>query len=160
MHPVEDDTGNRYLLCKRSADSSLVRDPVTGTERYIPNDRLEPVDADPLEAAAGAVPAPLRTLLTSVHDEPTLGLLFELEARGPLAVRTILGETTFCESDLNGRLSLLVAVGLLEDATVAGERGYGLTETGEAALEILREGIAGDEHAESALAADDSQKTP
>ncbi|ARS88614.1 DUF7346 family protein [Natrarchaeobaculum aegyptiacum] len=146
MQPVEDDTGNRYLLCKRSTDSSLVRDPVTGTERYIPNDRLETVDVEPLEAAAGAVPAPLRTLLTSVHDEPTLGLLFELEARGPLAVRTILGETTFCESDLNGRLSVLVAVGLLEEATVAGERGYGLTETGEAALETLREGIADNEH--------------
>lgn len=155
MQPVEDDTGTRYLLCKRSADSSLVRDPVTGTERYVPNDRLEPVDVEPLEAAAGAVPASLRTLLTSVHDEPTLGLLFELDARGPLAVRTILGETTFCESDLNGRLSVLVAVGLLEEATVAGERGYDLTETGEAALLTLRTGIAGGEQVEDP-AADDS----
>lgn len=158
MQPVEDDTGTRYLLCKRSADSSLVRDPVTGTERYIPNDRLEPVDAEPLEAAAAAVPAPLRTLLTSVHDEPTLGLLFELEARGPLAVRTILGETTFCESDLNGRLSVLVAVGLLEDATVAGERGYGLTETGETALESLREGIAGGESIASEPAGEETDR--
>lgn len=147
MNTVEDDTGNRYLLVKRSDSASLVRDPETGTECYIQNDRLEPVDGEsPLETAAHSVSEPLLTLLTSVHDEETLGLLLELSTRGPLGVRTLLDAYEFCESDLHGRLTVLVAAGLLEETDVAGERGYRLTDDCETALEAIREIESADTH--------------
>lgn len=139
MKPVEDDTGKRYLLRKRSGSASLVRDPETGNECYIRNDRLEPVDDESaLETAARSVDDPVLTLLTNVHDEETLGLLIELADRGPLGVRTVLDAYAFCESDLHGRLTVLSAAGLLEETDVAGERGYRLTETCETALETIR----------------------
>ncbi|OLZ41474.1 hypothetical protein A6E15_10975 [Natrinema saccharevitans] len=138
MNTVEDDTGKRYLLRKRSEDASLVRDPETGNECYIRNDRLEAVDQTALETAARSVPDPVLTLLTSVHDAETLGLLVELAERGPLGVRTLLDAYDFCESDLHGRLTVLSAAGLLEEAEIAGERGYRVTEDCETALEAIR----------------------
>jgi len=73
MKTVEDDTGKRYLLRKRSDTASLVRDPETGNECYIRNDRLEAVgDESALETAARSVSDPVLTLLTNVHDEETL----------------------------------------------------------------------------------------
>ncbi|MFC6767968.1 DUF7346 family protein [Natrinema soli] len=139
MKTVEDDTGKRYLLCKRSDSASLVRDPETGNECYIQNDRLEAVgDESALETAARSVSDPVLTLLTAVHDEETLGLLVELSVRGPLGVRALLDAYDVCESDLHGRLTVLTAAGLLEETDVAGERGYRITETCETALEAIR----------------------
>ncbi|SEQ52964.1 DUF7346 family protein [Natrinema salaciae] len=141
MKTVEDDTGRRYLLLKRSDSASLVRDPENGNECYIQNDRLESVgEESALETAARRVSDPVLTLLTNVHDEETLGLLVELSERGPLGVRTLLDASDFCESDLHGRLTILSAAGLLEEADVAGERGYRVTETCETALEAIRTG--------------------
>ena len=138
MKTVQDDTGKRYLLLKQAEQASLVRDPDSGNECYVQNDRLEPLDESPLETAARTVSSPVRTLLTSVHDEATLGLLCELETRGPLAIRTVLSAYDFCESDLNGRLAVLAAADLIEETEVAGERGYELTDTGKTALEAIR----------------------
>lgn len=139
MKTVEDDTGKRYLLLKRSDGASLVRDPDNGNECYIQNDRIEAVDEEsPLETAARSIDEPVLTLLTNVHDEETLGLLVELSERGPLGVRTLLDAYDFCESDLHGRLTVLTAAGLLEETDVVGERGYRLTEDCEAALEAIR----------------------
>ncbi|QCS43194.1 hypothetical protein [Natrinema versiforme] len=139
MKSVQDDTGKRYLLLKRSDSASLVRDPENGNECYIQNDRLEVVDEESsLETAARSVGDPVLTLLTNVHDEETLGLLVELAERGPLGVRTLLDGYDFCESDLHGRLTVLTAAGLLEETEVAGERGYRLTEDCETALETIR----------------------
>ncbi len=147
MNTVKDDTGKRYLLLKHSDSASLVRDPETGNECYVQNDRLERVDGEsPLETAARSVSEPLLTVLTTVHDEKTLGLLFELLTRGPLGVRTLLDAYEFCESDLHGRLTVLSAAGLLEETDVAGERGYRLTEDCEAALETIREIESTDTH--------------
>ncbi|PGF14988.1 hypothetical protein CP556_01815 [Natrinema sp. CBA1119] len=142
MKTVEDDTGKRYLLRKRSDTASLVRDPETGNECYIQNDRLEAVgDESALETAARSVSNPVLTLLTNVHDEETLGLLVELSERGPLGVRTLLDAYDFCESDLHGRFAVLSAAGLLEETDVAGERGYRITETCETALDAIRTDI-------------------
>ena len=138
MKSVQDDTGKRYLLLKRSEHASLVRDPENGNECYVQNDRLEDVDESPLETAARTVADPVRTLLTTVHDEPTLGLLVELADRGPLGVRTILDGYDFCESDLHGRLTVLTAAGLLAETEVSGERGYRVTEDCRRALEAIR----------------------
>lgn len=139
MQPVRDETGRRYLLLKESDGSSLVRDPETGDERYMPADTLEPAPGtDPLEAAAGGVPASVRRVVRGVHDEQTLGLLVELTDRGPIAVRELLDETTYCESDLHGRLAELVAVGLINETTVVGERGYEATTTTTEAVKHLR----------------------
>ena len=139
MKTVQDDTGKRYLLLKRSEHASLVRDPQNGNECYVQNDRLEDLESESaLETAAGCVSDPVKTLLTNVHDETTLGLLVELEERGPLGVRTLLDAYDFCESDLHGRLTVLTAAGLLEETEVAGERGYRVTETCGRALEVIR----------------------
>ena len=90
MRTVRDESGTHYILLKESAESSLVRDPTTGTEQHLPNDELEAVDGEsPLVTAAGAVPEGVRTVLTAAHDERALGLLVELDTRGPLAVETL-----------------------------------------------------------------------
>ena len=58
MQTVEDTNEKRYLLLKRSGESSLVRDPGTGEERYVENSALSPVaGASPLETAANEVPS-------------------------------------------------------------------------------------------------------
>ncbi|NUB91759.1 hypothetical protein HT576_12105 [Haloterrigena sp. SYSU A121-1] len=137
MKSVQDDTGKRYLLLKRSEHASLVRDPQNGNECYVQNDRLEDVDESPLETAARTVSGPVRTLLTTVHDEATLGLLVELAERGPLGVKTILDADVFCESDLHGRLTVLTSAGLLAETEVAGERGYRVTDECRRALEAI-----------------------
>ncbi|WP_254523453.1 DUF7346 family protein [Natrinema caseinilyticum] len=141
MKSVQDNTGKRYLLLKHSTDASLVRDPATGNECYIQNDRLEAVDEEsPLETAARSVDEPVVTLLTNVHDTQTLGLLIELAERGPLDVRTLLDAYDLCESDLHGRLTVLTAAGLLEETQVASGRGYRITEECATALEAIRNG--------------------
>ncbi|SIR86511.1 DUF7346 family protein [Natronorubrum thiooxidans] len=138
MKTVHDDTGKRYLLLKRSEHASLVRNPKNGNECYIQNDRLEDdTDESPLETAARTISDPVRTLLTNVHDEATLGLLIELDNRGPLGIRTLLDEYDFCESDLHGRLTVLSAAGLLEQVDIACERGYRATKTCTTALDQL-----------------------
>jgi hypothetical protein len=138
MRTVEDDAGDRYILLKESGESSLVRDPESGERRHIANEALEPVAGEsPLSTAAGAVPAPVRTLLTAVPDERALGLLLELEERGPLGVRALL-EYDLCESDLHGLLAEFRAAGLVTETEVAGERGYETTERASEGLARLR----------------------
>ncbi len=153
--------GDRYVLLKASGDSWLVRDPDTGERRYLPADRLERTDEPPLTAVAGTVAAPVRRVLTAVHDERTLGLLVELVDRadpatdadgddgavpqrdGVTPVRTLLDATALCESDLHGALAELQAAGLVErvetDAALGGGRAYRPTRTAVAAVERLRE---------------------
>jgi hypothetical protein len=139
MRTVRDDAGKRYLLVKQSSGSSLVRDPQTGTERYVENDWLEAVEGEsPLSAAAGAVAPPVRRVLTAVHDDRSLGLLVELVDRGPTPVRDLLGTYDLCESDLHGLLSEFRAAGLVTEARVAGERGYEPTGTATRAVGLLR----------------------
>jgi hypothetical protein len=138
MRTVRDEAGRQYLLLKESGSASLVRDPETGEERYVANDQLSPVSGEsPLSVAARAVPADLRRLVTAVHDDRALGLLVELDERGPLAVRDLLGSYDLCESDLHGIVAEFRAAGVVEERDVAGERGYGLTERAEAALDAL-----------------------
>jgi hypothetical protein len=137
MRGVEHD-GKRYLLLKQSDGSSLVRDPETGEERYLPNDEVTVTGESPLTVAADAVPDPQRRLLTAVHSEATLGLLVELEERGPLPAREILARYDLCESDLHGRITELRAAGLVREADVDGERGYRTTALAREALDALR----------------------
>ncbi|WP_353633464.1 hypothetical protein ABSL23_08955 [Halobacterium sp. NMX12-1] len=140
MRTVRDDDGHRYLLLKQSSDSSLVRDPETGDERHVPNDDLEPADGEaPLDALASAVPEPARRVTTACHDDWHLGLLVDLADRGPLAAREMLGAYDTCESDLLGAVTELRAAGLVEEATVNGERGYRLTEPGREGIAALRD---------------------
>jgi hypothetical protein len=138
MQPVRDETGTQYLLLERGADVSLVCDPATGAREELPTGQLEPLDEPPLETLASGLSTPLLTLITAVHDEQSLGVLVALADRGGLAVRTLLAETTLCESDLHGLLAELVAAGLLAETTVAGEHGYEATETAREAIAQLR----------------------
>lgn len=135
MRAVEHD-GDRYLLVKRSSDSSRVRDPETGEERYLPTDELAEIDDGPLETAAAAVPDPVRRLVRATRDDRALGLLVEL-SRGPIAARDLMGRYDLCESDALGTVTEFRAAGLVAETTVAGERGYELTETGERAVAAL-----------------------
>ena len=140
MRTVRDDEGDRYLLVKRSTESSRVRDPETGEERYVDNDALTPVEGEsPLETAARGVPEHVRRVVTVARDDRSLGLLAEIADCGPVGVRTLLDAYDLCESDLHGLLAEFRAAGLIEEARVAGERGYAATEQTAAALAVLRE---------------------
>jgi len=143
MRTVRDESGDRYLLVKRSAESSLVRDPATGEERYVDNDAIAAVDdASPLETAAAGVPAAVRRVLAATHDDRSLGLLTEIADRGPVAVRDLLDAYDLCESDLHGLLAEFRAAGLIEEAYVGGERGYAATDSAAEALAALRDDSA------------------
>lgn len=128
------------VLVKHSSESSLVRDPATGESRYLPNDDLSVVKGTgPLEAAASAVPEPVRNVLRATHTEEALGLLVELDARGPTPIRSMM-DYGLCESDLHGTLVEFRAAGLVRETDVAGERGYELTEVARKALAVLTDG--------------------
>jgi len=138
MRAVDGPEGT-YLLVKRSEESSLVRDPETGEERYVPTDELEPAGDDPLALAAERVSPGARALVRGCHDEATLGLLLELERRGPLPVRELLSVGESCESDLNGLLAELRVAGCIEETEIAGERGYRVTDGVADVLGALRD---------------------
>jgi hypothetical protein len=136
--PVRDSDGNRYLLLKRSGESSLVRDAETGERRHLPTGELELDEGTTAtEVVLAGVPDSVRTLLTAVHDDRSLALLVELETEGPLAVRTLMSAYDFCESDLHGLLGELRAAGLVAETTVAGERGYETTAVATEAVERI-----------------------
>jgi hypothetical protein len=138
MRTVEDGNGDRYILLKESGESSLVRDPATGERRHLPNDDLEPVAGEsPLETATAPLPAETVGLLTAVPDRRALGLLLEVDERGPVGVRALLAYD-LCESDLHGLLGEFRAAGLITERTVDGERGYDTTDAGAEALSRLR----------------------
>lgn len=139
MQTVRDADGRRYLLIKRSSESSLVRDPATGEERHLPNDALDTEGESPLSAAAGGLDPAVRRAVLACRDERALGLLVEFADRGPLSVRTLLDSYDLCESDLLGVLTEFRAAGLLAETTVAGERGYEPTEEAVAVVERFRE---------------------
>ena len=140
MQTVRDANGDRYLLVKRSAESSRVRDPDTGEERYVDNATLTVVDGEsPLTTAASGVPDSVRQLLRAVHNDRSLGLLAVVVDGGPLSVIELLDTTGMCESDLHGTVAELRAAGLLREADVAGRRGYAATEVAVEAVELLRD---------------------
>lgn len=149
MQTVRDANGDTYLLVKRSAESSRVRNPDTGEERYVDNADLTVVDGEsPLVTAASGVPAPVRRLLRAVHDDRSLGLLAVVVDEGPLPVIELLDATGMCESDLHGTVTELRAAGLIREADVAGRRGYAATETATEAVDSLR-GLSADTAADS-----------
>lgn len=152
MRTVRDDAGRRLILLKESSDSSLVRDPETGERRHVANDGLEPVDGEsPLETASRAVPEPVRAVASAVHDDRSLGLLLEIDARSPVDVRTLTGAVDLCESDLHGLLSEFRAAGLVAETDATGVRGYETTERASAGLAAMR----GADGCEDDLEADD-----
>ena len=143
MQSVRDADGDRYLLVKRSTESSRVRDPTTGEERYLPNAELSFEEEEPpLATAATAVSGPVRRVVTAAHDERSLGLLVELADRGPLSVVELLDAYDLCESDLHGLLGEFRAAGLLAETTVYGERGYDATDVTRRAVASLRSSTA------------------
>lgn len=139
MNVVEDEAGRRFVLQKRSSDAWLVRDPDTGETEYRDPATLSVVtDADALTTTAAGIPQTVRTLLTAVPNDRILGLVVLVVDREAVGVRTLLDETTLCESDLHGAIAELVAAGLLAETTVAGERGYEATDHSRDAVERLR----------------------
>lgn len=138
MRTVRDESGKRYVLVKESGESSRVRDPETGEERYVSNARLEHVEGESaLATTARAVPDPIRRLVSATRSDRELGLLLDIDARGPVPVRALL-EYDLCESDLHGVLGEFRAADLLEEVDHEGERGVRTTGTASEALESLR----------------------
>jgi len=137
MRTVRTPDGTTYLLLKESSESSLVRDPRTGEEAFLPNEDLEPVEEAALVTAASAIPDPVRKLITATHDERTLGLLVDLHQHGPRSARGMLEVHDLCETDLLGAVSEFRAAGLVEETTVGGERGYRLTDDAATILDDL-----------------------
>ena len=133
MRTVRDEEGARLLLCKRSGDACLVRDPATGERRYVDADALTAGGRPPLLTVAEAVPDDARAALPVAGDR-AVGLLADIAARGPLGVRRMLDEYELCESDLHGALGELRAADLLAETRVAGERGYEATDAARDAL--------------------------
>lgn len=139
MRTVEDESGRRYLLLKESSDASLLRDVMTGEERYVKTSRLTDIaGSGVLETAANTLSEPVRRLITAVHDERGIGVLVTLEATGPLPTRTLLDQTDLCESDLHGQIAEFQAAGVVEEITVDGERGYRVTAPTAALIRRLR----------------------
>ncbi|TQQ82022.1 DUF7346 family protein [Halonotius roseus] len=140
MRTVRDSEGDRYLLVKQSDDSSLVRDPDSGAERYIANSDLDVVaEESPLSTAAAGIDPAVRRLLTATYDDQSLGLLVELVDRGPLSTVALLDSYDLCESDLHGLLAEFRAAGLVAEADSGGQRGYDASELAERAVEQLRD---------------------
>ena len=138
MDTVRTADGTRYLLLKRSSDASLVRDPTTGDERYIENERLERIsDNAPLETVARTVPDAVRRVLSAVSNDRALGLLLVIDRRGPIAISDILELSDLCESDVNGLLSEFRAAGLVEPKSIIGVPGYATTELASEGLAVL-----------------------
>lgn len=140
MRTVRDGDGRRYVLLKESGDSSLVRELATGTERWLPNDRLAASGESPLSVAARAVPAGDRGAVPSAGDERAIGLLVELRRRGAVAVRDLLADYDLCESDLHGAVAEFRAAGLVRETAVGGERGYELAPDGRDLVDRLTDG--------------------
>lgn len=148
MQTVRDADGETYLLVKHSAESSRVRDPATGTERYVDNDELSVVDGEsPLATAAGGIPSPVRQIMRAVHDDRSLGLLVVVADEGPLSVIELLDTADLCESDLHGTVTELRAAGLVDEVDVNGRRGYAATDVASEGLELLRGEPTADENA-------------
>lgn len=139
MQTVRDDEGNRYLVCKRSSDAWLVRDPDSGRQQYIDRERLTVSEGDsPLSTAAAGIDPAVRRLLTATHDDRSLGLLIEFVDRGPLSAFELLESYDLCESDLHGLLGEFRAAGLLKESDAAGRRGYDATALARTAVARLR----------------------
>ena len=151
MQTVRDADGETYLLVKRSAESSRVRDPATGAERYVDNEELSVVEGEsPLATAASGIPASVRQTMRAVHDDRSLGLLAVVVDEGPISVIELLDTADLCESDLHGTVTELRAAGLIDEVDVSGRQGYAATDAASDALERLRDGSdAGDDAADA-----------
>ena len=144
MRTVRDDDGDRYLLLKESDESSLVRDPASGAERYVANSDLDFVNESPLATAAAGIDSAVRRLLTATYDDQSLGLLVELVDRGPIPTVDLLDSYDLCESDLHGLLAEFRAAGLVAEAETGGQRGYDATDLACEAVAELRDGEPSD----------------
>jgi len=140
MRTVRDGDGRECILVERGSETSRVYDPAAGETRTLPTANVEASDADPLSVTARSVPPEARTLLRSVATDAGLGLLVDLDERGPRGVREMLDAYGLCESDLHGTLAEFRVAGLVEETTVDGRRGYRVTEEASAALALLGAG--------------------
>lgn len=125
--------GVRYLLVDRAGEACVLAHPETGDRVAVPADAVEGLPGvPPLATAAGGVD-PDPDLLAAVPGRRALGLLAELDRRGPTPVRALL-DYGLCESDLHGLVADLTATGLVAEAEVGGERVYRLTDRALAGL--------------------------
>lgn len=137
MRTVRDDEGDTYLLLKAATDSCLVRDPETGERFHLPAESVDVVGEDPLGVAARAVPDATRRLVVGARTDRALGLLVDVDDRGPLSVTEMLDGYDLCERDLHALLAEFTVAGLVEAVDAGGERAYRTTDDAAAALDRL-----------------------
>lgn len=119
--------GHRFLLVDRTGDVCVLARPATGERVAVPAGGVEDLPEEPPLGTVGRAADPAAELREAVPGIRALGLLAELERRGPTPVRALL-EYELCEADLQGVLAEMSAAGLVAEVTVGGERGYRLTD--------------------------------
>lgn len=132
MRTVRDSAGTIYLLLDATTAECRVRRLPDGPVETVPSDELEAIDPQQALDAAGLDDVDLER---ASRVDRAVGLLIELEARGPTSVRTLLDRLDICESDLHGAVTELRAAGFVEPTTVYGDRGYRTTAAASEALE-------------------------
>lgn len=120
MVTVEDESGRRYILLKRSRESSLVLDIDTGERSYRPNRTLTTIvdSRPPLEEGGW---------LTEYPHPGARELLSRIDHKDPQRIRDLLANTTLCESELFALIRELELEGVIEQTTIDGEPGVTLT---------------------------------
>ncbi|MFB6152944.1 MAG: hypothetical protein ABEJ27_01700 [Halodesulfurarchaeum sp.] len=100
----------------------------SGTDSWHPRSALsEPLDR-PLERIGTALGSSGALEGVDAITPRGVGLVGLLSAVGPLSVRSLMGVTGCCESELLGLITELQAGGVIEETSVAGRRGYRLSE--------------------------------
>lgn len=135
MRIVRDQTGTHYVVLSATESVCRLREIRSGAEVTRQCESLQPADPAAALAATGVDADGVDTVTSAARTSRAIGLLVELDAAGPLAVRTILDRFDVCESDLHGMVTELRAAGLLEPTTVYGERGYRVTDAARDVLE-------------------------
>jgi len=133
MHIVRDSDGCHYVLLEEGQPTCRVREIPSGEQTTIPCAELSTVEPAAALDALG-IQGDDRETLREIGSVRAIGLLFELEATGPLSVRALLDQFDICESAFNGVTTELRAAGCIEPTTVYGERGYRVTDTAREAL--------------------------
>lgn len=119
--------GDRHLLLERAGKACLLYHPGTGDRFTVPLWALDAVPEEPTLVTAGRGVEPGADLQAAAPGRRAVGLVAELDRRGPTPVRELL-DYDLCESDLHGLLAELTAAGLLAETSVGGERGYRVTD--------------------------------
>lgn len=132
------DQDDRWVvILEVESDQSRIRELLSGETRRVLSSTLSVVNDASLRDIGQVFSDPPQTTDSTLRTDRGWGLVLVVGAASPVGVRSLLGATNECESDLNGLLAELEAGGILERTQVTGERGYELSERGVRTVEAL-----------------------